>query len=281
MIAANIACGDFLAKNLNTGIFNSHSGFVVEELEDVVELLKENGYQTTADELETIPGFCAARRYANSLESTYLDNMLRKYQEFSQMTISPQPHYALGVETYATWTSPIRKYGDMINHRLVKSVICTQEHPRMPDETLLSEMNLARRTNRMAERSVRDWLYADYLFPEIEKKTVFTAELFDVVRGGIRVCLQENGAFIFVPMSLFSAQRDDLEFDNSKGRIFYKGDVVYSLGDTMKVRIVDINKETRSIVGAPVELPLNLPLVNVEEMLDKRAKNQRRPNNNR
>ena len=151
----------------------------------------------------------------------------------------------------------------------------------MPDETLLSEMNLARRTNRMAERSVRDWLYADYLFPEIEKKTVFTAELFDVVRGGIRVCLQENGAFIFVPMSLFSAQRDDLEFDNSKGRIFYKGDVVYSLGDTMKVRIVDINKETRSIVGAPVELPLDLPLVNVEEMLDKRAKNQRRPNNNR
>lgn len=281
MIAVNIACGDFLAKNLNTGIFNSHSGFVVEELEDVVELLKENGYQTSAEELETIPGFCAARRYANSLESTYLDNMLRKYQEFSQMTISPQPHYALGVETYATWTSPIRKYGDMINHRLVKSVICTQEHPRMPDETLLSEMNLARRTNRMAERSVRDWLYADYLFPEIEKKTVFTAELFDVVRGGIRVCLQENGAFIFVPMSLFSAQRDDLEFDNSKGRIFYKGDVVYSLGDTMKVRIVDINKETRSIVGAPVELPLDLPLVNVEEMLDKRAKNQRRPNNNR
>ena len=57
--------------------------------------------------------------------------------------------------------------------------------------------------------------------------------------------------------------------------------MVYSLGDTLKVRIVDINKETRSIVGAPVELPLGLPLVNVEEMLDKRAKNQRRPNNNR
>ncbi len=277
MIAANVACGDFLARNLNTGIFNTHSGFIADELDDVIELLGENGFKTTAEELKTIAGFCAARRYANSLESSYLDNMLRKYQEFSQMMISPAPHYALGVNTYATWTSPIRKYGDMINHRLIKSVICEQEHPRMPDETLLTSMNLARRTNRMAERSVRDWLYADYLFPEIEKKTIFTAELFDVVRGGIRVSLQENGAFIFVPMSLFSAQRDGLEFDNSKGRIFYNGEVVYSLGDTLKVRIVDINKDTRSIVGSPVELPLGLPLVNVEEMLAKRAA-QRRPN---
>ena len=276
MIAANVACGAFLATNLNTGIFNSHSGFVLEDLPEVIELLAANGYTTTEESLKTISGFCAARRFANSLESSYLDNMLRKYQEFSQMTINPAPHYALGVDSYATWTSPIRKYGDMINHRLIKSVICSQEHPRMPDETLLTSMNLARRTNRMAERSVRDWLYADYLFPEIEKKTIFTAELFDVVRGGIRVCLQENGAFIFIPMSLFSAQRDDLEFDNAKGRIFYQGEVVYSLGDSLKVRIVDINKETRSIVGAPVELPLNLPLVNVEEMLARRNATQRR-----
>ena len=84
-----------------------------------------------------------------------------------------------------------------------------------------------------------------------------------------------------MPKSLCNAQRDALEFANSKGRIFYKGAVVYSLGETLKVRSVDMNKETRSIVGAPVELPLDLPLVNVEEMLDKRAKNQRRPNNNR
>lgn len=278
MIAANVACGAFLAQNLNTGIFNTHSGFVLEDLPEVVELLAGNGFNTTQEELKTISGFCAARRFANHFESSYLDNMLRKFQEFSQMTISPAPHYALGVEAYATWTSPIRKYGDMINHRLIKSVICDQEHPRMPDEILLTSMNVARRTNRMAERSVRDWLYADYLFPDIEKKTVFTAELFDVVRGGIRVCLQENGAFIFVPMSLFSSQREGLEFDNSKGRIFYKGEVVYSLGDTLKVRIVDINKETRSIVGAPIELPLGLPIVNAEEMLARRNATQRRGN---
>lgn len=272
MIAANVACGNFLAKNLNTGIFNTHTGFGQEELEDVVELLANNGFTTTSQDLSTIPGFCAARRYANSLQETYLDNMMRKHQEYSQMMVSPGPHYALGVENYATWTSPIRKYGDMINHRLIKSVICDQEHPTMPDENTLTVMNLARRTNRMAERSVRDWLYADYLNPDIEKKTVFTGEVFDVVRGGLRVSLLENGAFIFIPMSLFCATRDDVEFDNAKGKITYKGADAFKLGDAIKVRIVNIDKLNRSIVGAPVELPLDMPLPNVEELLASRQR---------
>lgn len=273
MIAANVACGDFLSRNLNTGIFNTHSGFVDEEMEDVVELLARNGYDTTAAELETIPGFCAARRFANSLEKTYLDNMLRKYQDYSQMMITPAPHYALGVDAYATWTSPIRKYGDMINHRLIKSVICDQEHPRMPDEELLESMNYARRTNRMAERSVRDWLYLDYLSPEIERGTVFTAELFDVVRGGIRVSLQENGAFVFIPMSLFSAERE-LVFDMDQGRILFHDEVVFELGDQLKVKIVAVDNDKRSVLGSPAELPLDLPLVDVQAQMNRRAATQ-------
>ena len=276
MIAANVACGDFLAKNLNTGIFNTHNGFDPEEIDDAVELLNANGYKCTAEELETIPGFCAARRYANTLPKSYLDNMMRKYQEYSQMTISPGPHFALGVDNYATWTSPIRKYGDMINHRLIKAVICEQEHPRMPNEETLLVMNTARRTNRMAERSVREWLYADYLSPEVEKKTVFTGEVFDVVRGGLRVCVVENGAFIFIPMSFFSTSRDDVEFDMDSGRVFYKGEKVLELGDTFKVRLVSVDKINRSIVGAPVELPVAIPLPNVEELMAKRAQQQSR-----
>lgn len=270
MIAANVACGSFLAEHLNTGIFNTHMGFDQEYIEDVVELLGKFDYTTSSEELQTIEGFCAARRFVNSQPSSYLDNVLRKFQEFSVMTINPGPHYALGVDNYATWTSPIRKYGDMINHRLLKSVLCEQEHPRMPDETVLTIMNNARRTNRIAERSVREWLYADYLSDDVNKKTVFTAEIFDVVRGGLRLVLQENGAFIFIPMSLFSAARDDVDFDINLGQVFYKREVVLRLGDTLKVRLVQVDKNNRSIVGTPIELPKDIPLPNIEETLQRR-----------
>ncbi len=39
------------------------------------------------------------------------------------MSAEPGAHYGLGLDAYATWTSPIRKYGDMVNHRLLKAVI--------------------------------------------------------------------------------------------------------------------------------------------------------------
>lgn len=279
MIAANIACGDFLAENLNTGIFNAHAGFTLETIEDVVELLHQNGFDTTSEQLKTIEGFCAARRFANGLTSTYLDNMLRRYQEYSQMTINPAPHYALGVENYATWTSPIRKYGDMINHRLIKFVICEQEHPTMPDETLLTIMNQARRTNRLAERLVREWLYVDYLADDVTKATVFNAEVFDIVRGGLRVSLLDNGAFVFIPISLFSSEKDNLEFSMTTGQILYKGEPILRLGDAIKVRLVSIDKENRSIVGTPVELPADLPLPNIEEVMQKRLSQQNQNRN--
>lgn len=276
MIAANVACGEYLAKNLNTGIFNTHMGFNPDSMDDALALLEENGFKTTQAELETISGFCAARRYANGLDSTYLDNMLRKYQEYSQMTISPGPHYALGVTNYATWTSPIRKYGDMINHRLIKSLICDKNHPRMPNEETLTIMNTARRTNRLAERSVRDWLYSDYLMPSLENKTVFTGELFDVVRGGVRVSLVENGASIFIPISLFSGERDNIEFNMNEGKVFFNNQPIFKLGDAIKVRLVNIDKMNRSIVGTPAELPEGVRYPNIEEALQKRRDNQNR-----
>lgn len=274
MIAANLACGDLLAKRLNTGIFNVHMGFDPDYIDDAIELLTKFHYQTTVEELQTIPGFCKARRFCNDQIGSYLDNMIRKYQEYSQITITPGPHYALGVENYATWTSPIRKYGDMINHRLIKSLICDQEHPRMPTEEVLNVMNTARRVNRQAERLVRDWLYVDYLAPEVEKETVFEAELFDVVRSGLRVCLIENGAFVFIPMSLFSADVTKIEFSCESGQVIYEGNqILYRLGDVLQVRLVSVDRVNRSIIAAPVALPLGLELVDIKEATLRRKSN--------
>ena len=106
-----------------------------------------------------------------------------------------------------------------------------------------------------------------------------------MVRGGLRLVLQENGAFIFIPNSLFSGVRDDLEFDMVLGRVLYKKEPILYLGDTLKVRLVNVDKITRSIVGTPVELPNDLPLPNIEEIMQRRreqaARAARMPNNNR
>ncbi|MGN0901895.1 MAG: exoribonuclease II [Succinivibrio sp.] len=270
MIVANVAAGNFLAEKLQSGIYNLHKGFDMQKKKDIEELLKNENCPYDAEKLNTIEEYNRIRRFAYDSNNGYMDCRIRKLQEFSEMGIKPGPHYALGVENYATWTSPIRKYGDMVNHRLIKSVIVNTPHPLLPDESLLKIMNEARRTNRMAERDVRDWLYVEFLKPDVEKKTVFNGEIFDISRGGLRVILEENGAMIFVPFSYISSNKDDLTLLGDTGEVVVKGETVKRLGDPIKVRIAEINENTRSIIGAPAESIGSLMMVDIEELKKKK-----------
>ena len=158
----------------------------------------------------------------------------------------------------------------MVNHRLLKALILHSDHPTLPDDATLQTMNQARRINRMAERDVKDWLYVDYLEGDIAKKTEFTGEIFDIVRGGLRVSLKENGAMIFIPASLIADNKSDVDFDGQNGIIFVGGKPTWRLSDEIKVRILSVNKETRSIVGAPtVGLP-GVVLPNPDDQRNKR-----------
>lgn len=253
MITANVCAGNMLADKFNSGIFNLHKGFDLTKIDAIKKLLNEQHCPYTEEGLSTIEGYNAIRRFAVAQDSAYMDCRIRKLQEYSQISITPGPHFALGVENYATWTSPIRKYGDMVNHRLLKSLLTSAQHPKLPDEETLSQMNLARRVNRMAERDVRDWLYVDYLEPEIAKKTVFDGEVFDISRGGLMVTLNANGAMLFVPFSFMSPDRDSMTLDADEGVALVDGKVVLKLGDPIKVRIIEIDHENRSVTGAPTQ----------------------------
>ena len=56
---------------------------------------------------------------------------------------------------------------------------------------------------------------------------------------------------IFIPFSYISSSKEDLTLQGDTGEIFVKGELVNKLGDEIKVRVVEVNHETRSIVGAP------------------------------
>ena len=81
---------------------------------------------------------------------------------------------------------------------------------------------------------------------------MFKAEVFDVVRGGLRVSLLDNGAMVFVPCALISASKEAMDCSTATGEFLVNGKAALRLGDFIEVRIVDVNKTTRSIVAAPV-----------------------------
>jgi exoribonuclease-2 len=261
MITANICAGRTLQAHFGTGVFNCHSGFKAEKLADAVELVNPDGtLPFTSESLATLQGFATLRRWLCQQESTYLDNRIRKFQTYSEVSNQPLPHYAMGLDIYATWTSPIRKYGDMINHRMLKALILNKEPVQKPDDTVGDELALHRKHHKIAERNVADWLYARTLADEPAKETRFHAEIFDINRAGMRVRLLENGAAAFIPGALIVDNKERIECNGDAGTISIDKELVYKLGDVLEVVLTEVNQENRSLVAKPTAVFAELPV---------------------
>ncbi|EJL6654386.1 exoribonuclease II [Vibrio cholerae] len=255
MITANICAGKTLQTTFGFGVFNTHAGFKAEKMADVVELMAVNGAPNAdAETLATVEGFAALRRWLATQETSYLDNRIRKYQSYSEIGNQPLPHFAMGLDVYATWTSPIRKYGDMINHRLLKAHILGKAPVQTPDETVGEELALHRKHHKIAERNVADWLYARTLADEPAKETRFQAEIFDINRPGMRVRLLENGAMAFIPGALILDNKERIECNGEDGTVLIDKEVVYKLGDVLEIVLTEVNQENRSLVGKPTQV---------------------------
>ncbi|TCB94869.1 exoribonuclease II [Enterobacter wuhouensis] len=251
MISANICAARILRDRLGFGIYNVHTGFDPANTEALAALLKNHDVLVDPEEVLTLPGFCKLRRELDAQPSGFLDSRIRRFQSFAEISTEPGPHFGLGLDAYATWTSPIRKYGDMVNHRLLKAIVKGESIARPQDDTTL-QMAERRRLNRMAERDVGDWLYARFLKDKAGTDTRFAAEIIDISRGGMRVRLVDNGAVAFIPAPFLHAVRDELVCSQENGTVQIKGETVYKVTDVIDVNIAEVRMETRSIIARPV-----------------------------
>ncbi|WP_413699101.1 exoribonuclease II [Psychromonas sp. KJ10-10] len=260
MIAPNICAGQFLAKHKHQGVFNVHSGFASDRLTKAVELLTSYNIETSAETLSTLKGYTEMRQQTALLHNNYLDHRLRKLLAYADTKSTPAEHFTMGVESYATWTSPIRKYGDLINHRLIKSILMKTTNVNV-SEDIGVHLNEARKTQRLAERDVNNLLYSQYLKDQVNSDWRYKAEIFDIVKAGLRVRVQENGATFFIPSSLLCAnpkQAKQITCDRELGKVIFAGQTEMQLGDIIDVMLNNVKVETGQLIGRladPIVIP--------------------------
>lgn len=246
MVMANLVFTNYISQQLGFGIFNIHNGFESKYLDLVVKLLQDAQIADFDKErLATFAGYKDLRQRLDDDKYQLLEYRLRRYLSPADFALTPQEHFGMGFDAYATWTSPIRKYGDLLNHRLIKALLLNQT-PHKPDEEVLTIMNERRKVLRFAERDINQKLYCLFLNDKINQQ--FKAEIIDINRGGAKVRLIDIGAIGFMPLSLIHPVKNEIVVQPEMGRIAIKEEIVYQLLDSINVVINVIKPENSSII---------------------------------
>ena len=135
MLAANVCAADFLKRNRHPGLYRVHEGPTPEKLSVLRAYLKalnvpmQLGEEPTPADYQRLAD--AARERADATQVSML--MLRSMQ---QAIYSPHNvgHFGLAYTAYTHFTSPIRRYPDLLTHRAIKAVLQTQRYAlEVPD----------------------------------------------------------------------------------------------------------------------------------------------------
>lgn len=250
MIVANFVTALFL-QNQGLGIFSVHSGFDSKRLDLVLNLIKkylpEHSNKFSKTKLATTEGFSELFRLLKDSNNTWLIKRFNKWFSPAKFDLYPLPHFGMGLECYASFTSPIRKYSDLVNHRIIKSFLQDKELPKL-DPQILEILQHTRKASRDVEKQVCDWLYCEYFAELVTKRPEFNCEIIDLSKYGLKVRAIELGAVFIIPSHNIQ-NFHNLEF-NSNDLIFYQnGNAVYQLGQEIKVQLIFVDKKVRSLIG--------------------------------
>jgi ribonuclease R len=245
MLAANVSASDFLSSHDHPALYRVHEGPTPEKLAALREFLREFGLQLTGGESPQ------AKDYARLLEKikTRPDVQLLQtvmLRSLRQAVYSPENagHFGLAYEAYTHFTSPIRRYPDLLIHRSIKAVLAgTRYDPGNWQELGVHCSETERRADE-ATRDVEAWLKCYYMQDRIGER--FTATVSGVASFGVFVALHEVYVEGLVHISELGA--DYFHFDAAKHQLLgERTGKRFRLGDRIPVKLVRVDLETAKI----------------------------------
>ncbi|MGB3389948.1 MAG: RNB domain-containing ribonuclease, partial [Pseudaminobacter sp.] len=243
MIQANVAAAETLEAKKQSLVYRTHDAPSLAKQESLREFLATLGLSLARGAQMKPSQFNQILSQVKGAEHEALVNEVVLRAQ-SQALYSPENlgHFGLNLRRYAHFTSPIRRYADLIVHRALIGAlqlgaggISRAEEERLED---ISELISASERRAMAaERDTVDRLIAGYLAGHIND--TFDARISGVTKAGLFVQLPQFGADGFIPVS--SLEGDYYIYDETTRSLFGertgKG---YQLADRVEVRLVEV-----------------------------------------
>ncbi len=259
MILANVAAAETLIAKRRPLLFRVHEEPAPEKLESLRETAQAAGLNLAKGQVLQTRHLNALLNAAAGTEDAELIN-LTTLRSMAQAYYNPENfgHFGLALRNYAHFTSPIRRYADLIVHRALISAHgwgkdgLTEDEIARLDETATHISDTERRS-MMAERDTTDRYLAAYLSERVGNE--FSGRISGIARFGAFVKMDETGADGLVPVR--SLGREFFHFDREAGTLMGSDTgLIIAIGQRVTVRLTE---------ATPVTGGLELELLSIDD----------------
>ncbi|HAT1867551.1 TPA: ribonuclease R [Legionella pneumophila] len=256
MLAANVATARYLEKAEIPTLYRVHAAPEEDKITALRQFLGELGLSLGGGRK---PGPKDFQRTMNMIgdrpEKHLIETVMLRSLKQAQYVESNEGHFGLAYSAYTHFTSPIRRFPDLLIHRAIGHLL--DNHPVYEFEYSHEDMNRLGKHSSMTERradeatrEVITWLKCEYMQDKLGQ--VFKGRISAVTSFGIFVELDE--IYVEGLVHVTSLKNDYYTFDSAKHRLIgARGGQVYRLGDRMTVLVARVDLNERKIDFEPVE----------------------------
>mgnify|MGYP003392982967 FL=1 len=253
MIAANVAAADFLLKNKTPGIYRVHEAPSEEKLDDLRSLLLASDYRLQKGAVSAKHFNRVLKASANDPRRPMIHTAVLRAQMQAFYSAENLGHFGLSLQKYCHFTSPIRRYSDLVVHRSIISILNNTKHipHNLPDTAL--HISETERRAMLAERDAADRYKVSFMAKKIGD--VFAGVISGLNEYGLFVSLNETGITGFIPVR--NLGRDFFIFDRKNSCFIGRGSRdIFALGAAIVVRVQEANSMTGSLIFVPESAPM-------------------------
>jgi ribonuclease R len=249
MLAANVCAGNFLAEGEQPVLYRVHDVPAADKVAALREFLAELGLQLPGGEIPQPKDYARLlERIRKRPDFALLQTILLRSLKQAMYSPSNVGHFGLAFDAYVHFTSPIRRYPDLLVHRAIKAQLSSKRYSDLDWEALGRHCSETERRADDASRDVENWLKCFYMRDHVGG--TFSGTITGVVPFGLFVTLDDY--FVDGLVHISELGRDYFQFDGARHILLgERTGKRFRLADRMTVKLVRVELETRKIDFVP------------------------------
>ncbi|WXT99855.1 MAG: Ribonuclease R [Catillopecten margaritatus gill symbiont] len=247
MLMANQATAKFLAKNDEDFLYRVHPKPTAEKVEVTRQFLTAVGLTLAGgDQPETVHFAKVLEDAKGRDDENIIKTVVLRTMKQAIYTPANEGHFGLAFEDYTHFTSPIRRYPDLLVHRAIKRVIA--KSTRKPSKRMVElgeELSVTERRANEATRDVEQWLKCEYMRDKVGN--TFDGIISGIARFGIFIELTD--IYTEGMISIRDMKDDFYSFDEIHHKLSgQRTGKTFQLGDKIKIQVASVNLDDRQMV---------------------------------